>query len=45
MKKINESFNEFNFFGLVYGTDGSINMKPVNDLLHFNNQFPHVIKS
>ncbi|RMZ95134.1 EF-hand domain-containing D1 [Brachionus plicatilis] len=42
VKKINESFDEFNFFGLVYGPDGAINMKPVNDLLHFNNEFPHM---
>lgn len=42
VKKINESFDEFNFFGLIYGPDGTFNMKPVNDLLHFNNEFPHV---
>ncbi|CAF0709531.1 unnamed protein product [Brachionus calyciflorus] len=41
VKKINETVDEFNFFGLVIDKDGLFNMKTANDLLHFNNDFPH----
>lgn len=42
VKKINESVDDFNLFGLVIGPDGAFNMNPVNELLHFNNDYPHV---
>ena len=42
VKKINETVDEFLFFGLVVDSNGLFNMKSAADLLHFNNEFPHV---